>query len=123
MNPEWWSRVTSAITEKSEAWEEYIIGEGVVDDIDFNVADHCAEWDAPYYGAVKEDRVSFTRTTINGEYGYMRREIAKQFDAYDVLNDGTREYHGVSYEMVNRDVVLYKDLQAWFDKYAPAEAA
>jgi len=123
VDPEWWARVEAAITEKSEAWEEYSIGETVVDDIDFRVEDHCEEWDTPYFGTVKEDRVSFHRTTINGEYGYMRHEIAKQFSAYDVLNDGTRVHHGVSYEMVNGDVVLYKDLSAWFDKYAPQEAA
>ena len=123
MSREWWARVESACTSKSEYFEEYSVGETVVDDIDFNIADHCAEWDAPYYGTVKDDRVSFTRTTNNTEFGYMRREIAKQFDAYDVLNDGTREHHGVSYEMVNGDVVLYKDLRAWLDKYAPQEAA
>jgi hypothetical protein len=123
MSREWWARIEAAITVDSESWEEYFVGETVVDDIDFNVTDHCEEWDAPYYGTVKEDRVSFTRTTNNTEFGYMRREIAKQFDAYDVLNDGTREHHGVSYEMVNGDVVLYKDLRAWLDKYAPQEAA
>jgi len=123
MSREWWARIEAAITVDSESWEEYFVGETVVDDIDFNVTDHCEEWDAPYYGTVKEDRVCFTRTTNNTEFGYMRREIAKQFDAYDVLNDGTREHHGVSYEMVNGDVVLYKDLRAWLDKYAPQEAA
>lgn len=123
MNPEWWARVEAAITEMSDSWEEYSIGETVVDDIDFDVTNFCAEWDAPYYGTVKEDRVSFHRTTVNDEYGYMRPEFAKQFDAYDVLNDGTREHHSMAYEMVNGDVVLYKDLQAWFDKYAPQKAA
>ena len=123
MSPEWWPRVEAACTSKSEYFEEYSVGETVVDDIDFNVADHCAEWDAPYYGTVKDDRVSFTRTTLNTEFGYMRKEIVKQFDAYDVLNNGGNVHHGVSFEMVNGDVVLYKDLSAWFDKYAPQEAA
>jgi len=121
MSPEWWARVEAACTSKSEYFEEYSVGETVVDDIDFNVADHCAEWDAPYYGTVKDDRVSFTRTTLNTEFGYMRKEIAKQFDAYDVLNNGETVHHGVSYEMVNGDVVLFKDLSAWLEKYAPAE--
>jgi len=123
MDPEWWARVESAITEKSESWEEYSISETVVDDIDFNVADHCDEWDAPYYGTVKEDRISFHRTINNTEYGYMRKEIAKQFCAHDVYLDGSQEHHPVSYEMVNGDVVLYEDLVAWYSKYAPAEAA
>lgn len=115
MNPEWWARVEAAITEQSESWEEYSIGETVVDDCDFNVADHCAEWDAPYYGRVVGDTVEFTRTTINDEFGYLRSEIAKQFDSYRVLRDGTREYDSVQYEMHTGERVLYRDLAAWFE--------
>lgn len=123
MDPEWWARVEAACTSKDEYFEEYSIGETVVDDIDFNVADHCAEWDAPWYGTIHEDRISFHRTTDNTEHGYMRKEIAKQFDAHDVLNDGTREHHGVAFEMINGDVIPFAELRGWMDKYAPAEAA
>lgn len=123
MDPEWWARVESACTSKSEYFEEVSIGETVVDDIDFNVADHCAEWDAPYYGTVKEDRISFHRTTNNTEFGYLRKEIAKEFTAYDVLDNGEEVTHGVSYEMINGDIVPFAELRAWLDAYAPAEAA
>ena len=119
MSPEWWARVEAACTSKTEYFEEYSVGETVVDDIDFNVADHCAEWDAPYYGTIKEDRVSFHRTQVNGEYHHVRKEIAKEFDGYDVLDNGEVHTHGVSYEMINGDIVLFKDLRAWLDKYAP----
>jgi hypothetical protein len=122
MDPKWWERVEAACTSKSEYFEEYSVGETVVDDIDFNVADHCAEWDAPYYGTVKEDRISFHRTTNNTEYGYLRKEIAKQFEAHDVLNDGTEEHHGVSYEMVNGDIVLFSELRAWLDAHVKEAA-
>ena len=122
MDPTWWERVEAACTSKSEYFEEYSVGETVVDDIDFNVADHCAEWDAPYYGTVKEDRISFHRTTNNTEYGYLRKEIAKQFEAHDVLNDGTTDHHGVSYEMVNGDVVLFSELRAWLDAHVKEAA-
>jgi len=122
MDPKWWERVEAACTSKSEYFEEYSVGETVVDDIDFNVADHCAEWDAPYYGTVKEDRISFHRTTNNTEYGYLRKEIAKQFEAHDVLNDGTTDHHGVSYEMVNGDVVLFSELRAWLDAHVKEAA-
>jgi len=123
MDPKWWERVESACTSKSEYFEEYSVGETVVDDIDFRLADHCAEWDAPYYGTIKEDRISFHRTTENQPMSGMRAEIAKEFTAYDVLDNGDEVYHGVAYEMVNGDVIKFSELRAWLDTYAPQEAA
>ena len=122
MDPKWWERVESACTSKSEYFEEYSVGETVVDDIDFRLADHCAEWDAPYYGTVKEDRISFNRTSDNTRGGYLRREIAKEFSAYDVLDNGEHVTHGVSYEMINGDIVPFAELRAWLDTYAQEAA-
>jgi len=122
MSPEWWARVEAACTSKSEYFEEYSVGETVVDDIDFNVADHCAEWDAPYYGTIKEDRISFHRTTENQPMSGMRAEIAKEFTAYDVLDNGEQVHHGVSYEMVNGDIVLFSELRAWLDAHVEEAA-
>ena len=123
MDPKWWERVEAACTSKSEYFEEYSIGETVVDDIDFNVADHCAEWDAPYYGTVKEDRISFHRTTENRPMSGMRAEIAKEFTAYDVLDNGEEVHHGVAFEMVNGDIIPFAELRAWLDDHTTAEAA
>ena len=122
MNPEWWARVEAACCSKSEYFEEYSIGETVVDDVDFNVADHCAEWDAPYYGTIKDDRVSFHRTTENRPMSGMRAEIAKEFTAYDVLDNGEEVHHGVSFEMVNGDIVLFSELRAWLDAHVQEAA-
>ena len=115
-SPKWWQRVEAAITERSESWEEYIISETVVDDIDFRVEDHCAEWDTPYYGIVKTDRVCFGRTIINDEFGYLRSEIARQYDAYDVLNGGERVYHPVSYLMNTGEQLTHSELADWFSQ-------
>ena len=123
MDPAWWARVEAACTNKSEYFEEYSIGETVVDDIDFRLTDHIADWDAPYYGTIKEDRISFNRTTENQPMSGMRAEIAKEFTAYDVLDNGEEVHHGVAFEMVNGDVIPFAELRAWLDKYAPAEAA
>ena len=123
MDPKWWARVGAACTSKSEYFEEYSVGETVVDDVDFRVSDHCAEWDAPYHCTVLEDRVQFKRVTNNTEYGYLRKEIAKEFTAYDVLDNGEQVSYGVAYEMINGDVVPFAELRAWLDKYAPEEAA
>jgi hypothetical protein len=122
MNPEWWARVEAACTSKSDMFEEYSVGETVVDDVDFNVSDHCADWDAPYYGTIKEDRISFHRTIENQPMSGMRAEIAKEFTAYDVLDNGEQVHHGVSFEMVNGDIVLFSELRAWLDTHV-SEAA
>ena len=123
MDPEWWARVEAACTSKSDYFQEYSIGETVVDDIDFRVSDHTPDWDAPYYGTIKEDRISFHRTTENRPMSGMRAEIAKEFSAHDVLDNGEEVHHGISFEMVNGDVIPFAELRAWLDKYAPAEAA
>jgi len=122
MNPEWWARVEAACTSKSDFFEEYSVGETVVDDIDFRVSDHCAEWDAPYYGTIKDDRISFNRTTENQPMSGMRAEIAKEFTAYDVLDNGEQVHHGVSFEMVNGDQIRYSELRAWLDAHVKEAA-
>ena len=122
MNPEWWARVEAACTSKSDFFEEYSVGETVVDDIDFRVSDHCAEWDAPYFGTIKDDRISFNRTTENQPMSGMRAEIAKEFTAYDVLDNGEQVHHGVSFEMVNGDQIRYSELRAWLDAHVKEAA-
>ena len=122
MNPEWWARVEAACTSKSDYFEEYSVGETVVDDIDFRVSDYCADWDAPYYGTIKDDRVSFHRTTENQPMSGMRAEIAKEFSAYDVMDDGEVIHLGVSFEMINGDVVLFSELRAWLDAHVKEAA-
>jgi hypothetical protein len=52
----------------------------------------------------------------------MRAEIAKEFTAYDVLNSGENIHHGVSYEMINGDIVLFSELRAWLDNYVKEAA-
>ena len=122
MDPKWWERVEAACTSKSEYFEEYSIGETVVDDIDFRVSDYCPDWDAPYFGTIKDDRISFHRTTENQPMSGMRAEIAKEFTAYDVMDDGEVIHHGVSYEMINGDIVLFSELRAWLDTHVKEAA-
>ena len=122
MDPEWWARVEAACTSKSDYFQEYSVGETVVDDIDFRVSDHTPDWDAPYYGTIKEDRISFHRTTENRPMSGMRAEIAKEFTAYDVLDNGEEVHHGVAFEMVNGDVIKFSELRAWLDVHVKEAA-
>ena len=122
MSFEWWARVENACTSKSEYFEEYSVGETVVDDIDFRVSDHTPDWDAPYFGTVKEDRISFHRTTENQPMSGVRARIAKEVTAYDVMDDGEVIHHGVSYEMINGDIILFSELRAWLDTHVKEAA-
>ena len=49
MDPEFWAHLMSFIEYSTDYARAYSVGESVVDDIDFNVSDHCPEWDAPIY--------------------------------------------------------------------------
>ena len=122
VNPDWWTRVEASCTSKSDYFQEFFVGETVVDDIDFRVSDYCADWDAPYYGTIKDDRVSFHCTTENQPMSGMRAEIAKEFSAYDVMDDGEVIHLGVSFEMINGDVVLFSELRAWLDAHVKEAA-
>ena len=119
---EFWNALESAIESKSEYFEEYIIGSELIDEIDFVESDHVQEWESPYYISI-DDNGEFraNRTTNNTKYGYMRKEIAKKYETF-VLNNGERDQYESSFEMINGQILPYKDLGAWFEVYAPEAA-
>lgn len=120
---EFWARIENAIEDRNEYFEEYIIGTQLIDDCDFVATDHCEAWETPWWVAeLNPGVIHFNRTVVNGEYGWMRKEIAKTHEAY-IIRDGVRESIESSYEMINHQIVLYSELEEWFNTYAPAEAA
>lgn len=120
---EFWARIENAIEEKNEFFEEFIISTELFDDCDFIASEHCEEWETPWWVAeLNPGVIHFNRTVVNGEFGWMRKEIAKHYEAY-FIRDGVREDIDSSYEMINHMIVKYDELEAWFDKYAPKEAA
>ena len=120
---EFWARIENAIEEKNEFFEEFIISTELFDDCDFIASEHCEEWETPWWVAeLNPGVIHFNRTVVNGEFGWMRKEIAKHYEAY-FIRDGVREDIESSYEMINHMIVKYDELEAWFDKYAPKEAA
>ena len=120
---EFWARIENAIEEKNEFFEEFIISTELFDDCDFIASEHCEEWETPWWVAeLNPGVIHFNRTVVNGEFGWMRKEIAKHYEAY-FIRDGVREDIESSYEMINHMIVKYDELEAWFNKYAPKEAA
>lgn len=120
---EFWARIENAIEEKNEFFEEFIISTELFDDCDFIASEHCEEWETPWWVAeLNPGVIHFNRTVVNGEFGWMRKEIAKHYEAY-FIRDGVREDIESSYEMINHMIVKYDELEAWFDRFAPKEAA
>src|SRR6056300_77295 len=48
-DPGFYAEVGRCIAHRSDYSEEYIIGETLVDDIDFKESDHVEEWESPIY--------------------------------------------------------------------------
>ena len=61
---DFWKHVMSMIEYSTDYAREYIVGETIVDDIDFKESDHCPEWDSPTYLEWNDDgRLRATRTS------------------------------------------------------------
>ncbi len=64
MSREFWAIVEAAVTHRRNYSEEYIIGETVIDDIDFDVSEHVEEWESPIYLTIEGEKVSATQTRM-----------------------------------------------------------
>ena len=89
--------LTTLIESRNEGFEEYVVDWSIQDDD----AVVCEEWETPFELFWEQGRWVARRTTENGEYGYMRQEIAAKTEQYDMLMGGGRENYTVSYVMRN----------------------
>ena len=87
--------ITALIEERNDGYEEYLLAYDIVQDS----APEGEEWETPFSLYWEGGRWVARRTTENGEYGYMRREIASKIEQYDMLMGGGRENYTVSYVM------------------------
>ena len=87
--------ITALIEERNEGYEEYLLAYDIVKDS----ATEGEEWETPFSLYWEGGRWVARRTIENGEYGYMRREIASKTEQYDMLMGGGRENYTVSYVM------------------------
>ena len=92
----YYDELYSKIEFSNEACEEYVISAEVIDDIDFDITNHIEKWETPIMlRNFSQTRFHATKTTMNGEYGYMKSDIAKTVRTWvlgeDDLVDG--EYH------------------------------
>ena len=78
----YYDTIFDLITENNPSFQEYILGSDLIDDVDFVESDHKQEWESITYITQEGDKFRATKTVENGEYGYMRKEIAKTVETY-----------------------------------------
>ena len=102
------------IESNSDMFEEYVQNWAILDD-DLVVTD---PWETPYNLYWEQGRWVARRIVKNGEYGYMRAEVASKVEKYDMLMAGGRESYEAIYTMRNGDVVDSKDVNEYLTKVA-----
>lgn len=81
------------IESKNDAFEEYVIDWSILDD-DAVVGE---AWESPLMLSWTDGRWTAGRVIENGEYGYMRQEISRKVEAWDMLPQGNRENYNCYY--------------------------
>lgn len=102
------------IETRNEGFEEYVVDWSILDDD----AIVCEPWETPFNLYWEQGRWVARRTVDNGEYGYMRNEVASKTEGYDMLMGGDRENYVATYTMRNGDVVDSKDVETYLNKAA-----
>lgn len=104
----------SLIEVRNEGFEEYVADWAILDD-DAVVGE---PWDTPFSLSYEQGRWVARRTVDNGEYGYMRREVASKTEQYVMLPKGERTEYSVVYQMRNGDCVTGEQVSAYLSKAA-----
>jgi len=106
--------LTALIESFNPMFEEYVQNWSILDD-DVVVTE---PWETPFNLFWEQGRWVARRTVENGEYGYMRADVASKVEEYDMLMGGDRENYVATYIMRNGDVVDSKDVEAYLTKAA-----
>jgi hypothetical protein len=102
------------IETRSDMYEEYVVDYAILD----NDVQVCEPWETPFELRWIGGRWVANRTVENGEYGYMRREVERKTEEYDMLMGGERENYRVVYTMRNGDMVTGKEVSEYLAKAA-----
>ena len=86
--------------------EEYIIGTSIQADS----APIYEDWETPTQLMWKDGRWSAYCVTENGEYGYMRSEISRKIETWDMMMGSQRENYVCTYVMRDGRIVKASDL-------------
>jgi len=106
--------LTALIETRNAGFEEYVVDWYIADDGD-KVAQ---EWETPFELRYVGGRWIATRNTENDEYGYMRREIQRKTEEYDMLPGGERDNYRAVFTMRDGQILTDKQLNEYFNKAA-----
>ena len=106
--------LSALINTFGDMFEECVIDWAILDDD----AVVCDPWETPTDLFWTEGKWVAMLTTENGEYGYMRREVASKTESYDLVKGGERANYKVVYTMTNGDVVRSDQIEAYLKKAA-----
>ena len=99
--------ITSLISEDNDYYNEYVLSYSIVSDDDTP----WDEWETPIVLSWGGDRWLAEKTIENGEFGYMRPEIARKREEWIPQPDGERAHFQATYQMTGSlDWILHKDL-------------
>ena len=102
------------IETRNEMFEEYVVDWSILD----NDAVVCDPWETPTDLFWTGGRWIAMRTIENGEYGYMRREVASKTEEYELEMGGRQANYRVVYTMRNGDVVTGAQVEQYLKKAA-----
>lgn len=102
------------IESRNDMFEEYVVDWAIMD----NDAVVCEPWETPFELFWKGGRWIANRTVKNDEYGYMRQEVERKTEEYDMLMGGERENYRAVYTMRNGDMITGDQAEAYFRKAA-----
>jgi hypothetical protein len=98
--------LTSMIESRNSMYEEYIVGTSIQTDS----APIYEDWETPTQLMWTDGRWSAARVTENGEYGYMRIEISRKIETWDMMMNSQRENYVCTFVMRDGRIVKESDL-------------
>ena len=106
--------LTALINTFSPMYEEFVADWAIMDDSE----KVCEAWETPFELRYLNGRWIATRTVENGEYGYMRQEVERKTEEYDMVMGGGQANYRVVYTMRNGDMVTGSQVEAYLTKAA-----
>ena len=94
--------------------KEHVINYRIVED----AAQAGEEWETPYELAYVDGKWVARRAVENGEYGHMRRDIARKHEQYTMLPEGERTDYSASYDMRDGCRMTEDQLRAHYEREA-----
>ena len=103
-----YASVAKCIEHKSDYSEEYILGESLIDDIDFKESDHVEHWESPIYCIKLSDRDELLCKSVARKYDMEATPYGER--SWSQTEDGRSDQRPVTFEQMDEIVSYSKDV-------------